>query len=132
MVRKCNKTHTKSRESFLNISPGLNIVTSKAGQVFYNHTVYPACFDVTNHSLKFWSVEIAPWKAVIHIDVVKLYVWLLPDECSDKFSLTSDAVALGFYEASFAGFAVPVRDIIAVYDSIDIVVIPWKTEVHGG
>ena len=60
MVGKRNKAYGKSRENLLYISPGFNVIAPETGQVFHYHAVHPACLNVADHPLKFWSVEIAP------------------------------------------------------------------------
>ena len=96
MVCQRNKTHRKSREDFLYISPGFNIVTSKTRKVFYNDTVHLSCFDVAYHSFKFWSVEITARKPIININIIQFDILLFMDKGSDQLSLISDTVTLGF------------------------------------
>ena len=83
MVCQRNKTHRKSREDFLYISPGFNIVTPKTRKVFYNDAIHLSCFDVTYHSFKFWSVEITARKPIININIIQFDILLFMDKGSD-------------------------------------------------
>ena len=52
------------------ISPRINVISSETGKVFYNNTIYLVIFNVSNHSMKVWSIEIRSRKTVININII--------------------------------------------------------------
>ena len=96
VVVDCNKPDAKHGEQLLNISPGVNILPAKAGQVFHNNAVYLSLPDRLYHSLKIRPVKVGAGIAVIAVFSDQCDFRTLFEKLQDYQSLIGDTVALEF------------------------------------
>ena len=73
-----------------------DVISSESREVFYDHTVYFSRFNISDHPLKIWAVEVCSGEAVITVLTDYLQIRLPNSEVLQQRSLVGDAVALGF------------------------------------
>ncbi len=102
IIRNRNKSHVPLGKIPLKIPSGLDIVTSKTGQILYNHTIHFSGFHIVKHPAKGGTVKIRPRKTVVNIGIIYRQVFFSLDIICNQLSLIANTVAFCFV-AIFSG-----------------------------
>ena len=88
-----NKTDAQGRKNLLDISAGINVVTTKTGKVFDNDAVDFSCFDLFHHSLKVRTVKISTCITIIAELLNQSDLRVSAHIIFNQLSLISDTIA---------------------------------------
>ena len=93
IIVDCDKSHTEIRKYLFNIAARFNVVSAKPGQILYNHTVYPAGFNIFQHCSKSRTLKIYPCKTIIHHFSINVNILMGLKKFFHKSLLIYNAVA---------------------------------------
>ena len=68
LIIYCDKPDTQHGKQFFQITPNLNVIPAKSGQIFYDNAVNHSLLYIFHHGLKRRTIEIRTRKTVVLTD----------------------------------------------------------------
>ena len=82
VITVCNrdKANLEKWENLFQIITCLQILSSKAGQIFYNNAVDPPLFHILHHFFKSGTLKFCSGESIIYIHLIEVQILVVIDE----------------------------------------------------